>query len=324
MSASATELQKYLSYWDKYKFIWESDKEGYIRRYAKANRSLEQFKADIEKYKEHQADVQGEDLSHTINFIKIDCVALKTDLVRHTVEWQNKLTGLLNRTALAELDALHARFDEVTAKLRVKPVNLDELSDSLGLLTENKEGLPEVEARFEPLEAKFEVLAEFEVVPRDDAQARLAELREKAGAFAGMLEETEGLLGRSKNEMRRDLEVALENYNEAVVGLRAEAKESLPYGELPVAEAFRAIEAYERKARDMRDQQARLQAGLDIFGIPSPEHKELKDVEKDLEKLRQMWGLTRDWNAAWDGWKTGVFAGLDVEEMENAAGQYNK
>lgn len=26
MSASATELQKYLSYWDKYKYIWENDK----------------------------------------------------------------------------------------------------------------------------------------------------------------------------------------------------------------------------------------------------------------------------------------------------------
>lgn len=26
MSASAAELQKYLSYWDKYKYIWENDK----------------------------------------------------------------------------------------------------------------------------------------------------------------------------------------------------------------------------------------------------------------------------------------------------------
>lgn len=29
MSASATELQKYLSYWDKYKYIWENDKVCY-------------------------------------------------------------------------------------------------------------------------------------------------------------------------------------------------------------------------------------------------------------------------------------------------------
>lgn len=29
MSASAAELQKYLSYWDKYKYIWENDKVLY-------------------------------------------------------------------------------------------------------------------------------------------------------------------------------------------------------------------------------------------------------------------------------------------------------
>lgn len=30
MSASAAELQKYLSYWDKYKYIWENDKVSFI------------------------------------------------------------------------------------------------------------------------------------------------------------------------------------------------------------------------------------------------------------------------------------------------------
>lgn len=29
MSASAAELQKYLSYWDKYKYIWENDKASH-------------------------------------------------------------------------------------------------------------------------------------------------------------------------------------------------------------------------------------------------------------------------------------------------------
>jgi dynein heavy chain, axonemal len=58
MSASATELQKYLSYWDKYKYVWENDKDGFIRRYAKAGRALSQFDADIARYRELQADIQ--------------------------------------------------------------------------------------------------------------------------------------------------------------------------------------------------------------------------------------------------------------------------
>ena len=77
MSSTATELQKYLSYWDKYKPIWEMDKESYVRRYAKANRSLKNYNDDVTKYREQQADIQGEGITHTINFIQIDCTLLK-------------------------------------------------------------------------------------------------------------------------------------------------------------------------------------------------------------------------------------------------------
>ena len=67
MSSTATELQKYLSYWDKYKPIWEMDKESYVRRYAKANRSLKNYNDDVTKYREQQADIQSESITHNIN-----------------------------------------------------------------------------------------------------------------------------------------------------------------------------------------------------------------------------------------------------------------
>jgi len=324
MSSSATELQKYLSYWDKYKFIWESDKEGYIRRYAKANRTLEQFQADTQKYKEQQADIQGEDISHNINFIKIDCTSLKTDLVNHTLEWQGKLTGLLNRTALAELETLHELFDNVTTRLRQKPLNLDELGASLKLLEEQQKNLPEIAARFEPLEKKYEVLKNFEVAINDTEQKMLESLRGKSEDFKIMLEETNQSLVKSKNEMKRDLEISLENYNQAVISLRQESQDVLPYHEATIKEAFQKIAEFKQKAEEMRQQQSRLQAGLDIFSIPSPEHKELKDVEKEIDLLEKIWTLTKEWNEAWDGWKTGVFRSLNIEDMESAAGTFNK
>lgn len=40
--------------------------------------------------------------------------------------------------------------------------------------------------------------------------------------------------------------------------------------------------------------------------------------------LRQIWTVSKDWETAWDGWKTGLFTDLDVEEMESAAGAYTK
>ena len=58
MSSSATELQKYLSYWDKYKPLWEMDKESFIRRYAKANRPTKSYDTDVTRYKDQQTLIQ--------------------------------------------------------------------------------------------------------------------------------------------------------------------------------------------------------------------------------------------------------------------------
>ena len=38
----------------------------------------------------------------------------------------------------------------------------------------------------------------------------------------------------------------------------------------------------------------------------------------------QIWTVSQDWETAWDGWKTGLFTDLDVEEMESAAGTFTK
>ena len=57
MSACATELQKYLTYWDKYRPLWEMDKDAFIRRYAKAQRPLSQYDIDITRYKDQQSDI---------------------------------------------------------------------------------------------------------------------------------------------------------------------------------------------------------------------------------------------------------------------------
>jgi dynein heavy chain, axonemal len=96
---------------------------------------------------------QSEEVAHTINFIKIDCSSLKSALVGHCVQWQGKLTSLLNNNALADLKALHELFATTTATLKQQPANLDHLSESWTLLEQMKRhDAPAVEEKFAPLE----------------------------------------------------------------------------------------------------------------------------------------------------------------------------
>ena len=85
-------LQRYLNTWDRYKHIWDVDKDAFMRRYAKANRALTAFETDITRYKELQQDIQAEEGITNIGFIRIDCQPLKQALTAHCNTWQNKFT----------------------------------------------------------------------------------------------------------------------------------------------------------------------------------------------------------------------------------------
>ena len=79
LSMITTDLQKYLSYWEKYKSLWELDKDNFIRKYAKQNRPLSQFDIDIQRYRDVQEKFKMKSKIEA-SFIMLDCNLLKSSL----------------------------------------------------------------------------------------------------------------------------------------------------------------------------------------------------------------------------------------------------
>ncbi len=159
MMSHNDDFQKYTSNWDKYKHLWEHDKEvstrfyeakaiensfqnfqslwlhkilcacshhvqAYLRRYAKPSRTLEAFEQDITDKQDTQKQIESEEALKNIYFVKLDCTMLKYSLVSHCTAWQNRFSGLLLTNASNELRTLHEFFSENIRQLRIPPRNL--------------------------------------------------------------------------------------------------------------------------------------------------------------------------------------------------------
>ncbi len=123
-----------------------------------ADDPLAKFDVDIAQFKGQQSLIQVEGVIHTIDFIKIDCSLLRSALVHHCIQWQNKHTELLNKRCKRELEDLHAMLADNTAALTDKPRGLDHLSDSMHLLRTLQATLEQTEASFPQLEAQYVVV----------------------------------------------------------------------------------------------------------------------------------------------------------------------
>ena len=151
-------MQTFLAYWEKkYKHMWEVDKDAYIRRYEKAQKPLSSFETDIQKYLQLQEEVQSEETTSNMRFLRIDCGSLKQNLTGHCESWVHKFTGLLINLASAELRSLHDYFSSSKEQLSVQPSSLDQLADVVNLHKRLVEEKSNTVARFEPLREKYRV-----------------------------------------------------------------------------------------------------------------------------------------------------------------------
>eukprot|EP00741_Cyanophora_paradoxa_P024938 tig00000056_g24072.t1 len=325
MNSIVDKIQRYLYFWDKYKHIWDLDKDAFIRRYAKLNRPLSTFDSDIQRYKELQSEITNEETIKDMSFIRIDCGPLKHSLANHCVQWQNKFTALLNQLASTELKALHTLFSSNTTKLRQPPLNLDQLADSLNLLHQLQEDTPKIEARFEPVQAQYKTLEKFEVVVKEEELEMLAVLPSKWELFKQMLQDTQDMLDKHKQNFKKGLLDQMEELAKAVEAARVDFLNRAPFdNEYTIEKAMDLITEFKTQVDGFRNREASMKPGLQIFRLEPPNYRDAQSMAKDLENLEGIWKLTDEWQASWNQWKTGQFDHLQVADMEDQAQKYQK
>ena len=318
-------LQKYLNTWDRYKHIWDVDKDAFMRRYAKANRQLDAFETDITRYKELQHDISSEEGVSNIGFIRIDCQPLKQSLTQHCHTWQNKFTQLLNTNAATALSDMFEHMDSCKATLAKKPINLDQLAEQIKLLETEQSAYDKTEARFEPLETQYRMLEKFEVAVKETELTKLASLRTEWQAYKATLHEHSGKLSKAKADFKDDLLQSITDFNNQTANMRSEFLRNAPFtDECSVEKAFALIAEYKGHVEVVRKKEADMKAGLDIFAIDPPENKETATTDKNIEMLEVIWGMMQEWQGNMDSWKDGQFATMDVAGIESTAGAFQK
>lgn len=325
MSTTSTLITTYKSYWDKYKSLWETEKENSLKKYNKSNNSPAQFDAEIQRFKAQQAEINGESSTHVINFVRIDCNAMKDALIGQCLQAQAKLSGILNQNGIQELQLISDFFKNSQLKLNTQPTNLDELSAKIAFCKETKEQLVSILNRFDPLREIYNTLFKNDVQIKEEEMQQLTTLDTSFQEFSDFVHDAEKMLDKSKVSMKRDLEVQMDSYGSQMTELRANSQIELPFSsEIKAADAMAMIESYKQKIAKARERESSLATGLAIFGIPSSEHKDLTSLARDVDFLSQIWTITIEWQANWDSWKNGQFQDLNVEEMEAVAGNYSK
>ena len=84
-------------------------------------------------------------------------------------------------------------------------------------------------------------------------------------------------------------------------------------------DALAEIERYRQQMEALRETEATLRRGLNIFKIDQPPSKDIAKLESEMEQLQIIWEMTRDWDDLWETWKSGKFVNLVTKDMEETS-----
>jgi dynein heavy chain len=314
MSSSVDKLQKYLTFWEKYKYIWDLDKEAFVRRYVRNPRPLKSIQDDIQKYRDVQREVQSEEGFVMINFISSDASLLKQAIINHCIEWQAKFTDHINTSARTELHALLALFESTNASLSRSPKNLDELSDVNIALKEVQANLDSVHQRFEPLKQQYNMLEYFEVRVKEDELAGLQSLPQHFEQLHVAIASCEKKVVESKRVMKKELERNVAVFDKDLEMLNSDIKNRAPFSDsgVTVQEAIAVIKDFRDQLQTAMDTQSNLNKGLAIFEVEPMSRKEIGSMTKELEMLEATWNYFSDWEILWKSLSAQPICEIDV------------
>ncbi|KAL7880425.1 hypothetical protein SRHO_G00026790 [Serrasalmus rhombeus] len=318
MTANATHLHAYLKTWDKYREIWEINKDSFIRRYQRLNPPVSSFDADIARYTEVANNVQKEETVLSVQFVLLDCSPLKFSLVQHCNEWQSKFTQLLSLMASTKLKELHCFLQDNGKRLSQPPQTLIELGESLKLLETLQGDLSKVESQIPPIHEQFAILEKYEVTVEREVQEMLEALNGEWLWFQQVVIDSDIMLKKHKDKFKSNLIFSAEEFKKKMQTTVQDFNSTGPFGSNVSSEAaLEQILVLRAQLESLKEEEGTIRHGLSIFKIEQPASRDIQSLEKDIDYLQQVWEINQQWDNHWNEWKTGQFASLKTEHMDN-------
>ena len=302
-----------------------------IRRILASKDSLDEdplarYKFYIETVIENIGQVRKESVQKPQLFIQFDNSKLLDTFLGIGNDHINKIYGLIVDESREELESLYNTFETVAEQLKTPSTELKHLKENKDLYEKTMEDLPKLKARIQPIEMKFEYLKsksqEHQLTEAEHNKLRM--VHDAWDRFEEALAEGSQVLAKSQKQLRQEVDSQMDDFRRAAEENKKQFQENAPYSsdKIENQRAKEKIQEYKVLTNDLRDRENKMKFGLDIFKIDHPVYNELSFVEKESEMLTNIWKIKEEWDCEWEKWKTCKFYDLDIQDMDDKAGEF--
>ncbi|PWV12257.1 putative dynein heavy chain [Trypanosoma cruzi] len=305
--------------------LWTTQKQD---RRIKQGWRLEDYRIHMDHVAQRREGINKQETFSDVLFLQLDFTKMKESFRVQCQLVIKHYHSLLYADAREEVDRIYNHFSATVQALTKEPQTLDELGDQIKKCAAAVESLPDISAKFEPIADTFVLITNdlynHGSVSREDVR-RCEQLPVAFEEYSEQLVKARQLLAKYKEQFRNDLETDVRALVSNSFALRQKVRDEGPRSyAFSTANAFAQLGMLDRRASELRETEAALQQGIDIFHLDKPPLFELAAAEADLKVLRTIWELCDEWRGESRKWRTMYFMQLDSDTMLDVAERVRK
>ncbi|XP_034934334.1 dynein heavy chain 2, axonemal [Chelonus insularis] len=330
------QVQIYFKTWELFNDIWNVDKDIFIKRYETLRPNAVSFDAEIKKYEEVANDVQNQESVMTVHFLDLNSDQLKTAIIEHCSQWQQKLTTLLFRMTQEMVEELYKYIEDNQKRITEVPKDLISMQTMLQLFERLQVEVLEKEEEFPRIREQYQTLEKYEVPLTLIFKRKVKELEKIWAKYLQALSNSNIMISESKEHFKNEVtehtnifqgntnEMTNKFYDHGPFTSEWKSIEELLKYYIIFEDALNWLKNYRSEVEQLEQTEQQLKQNHQILELSFIESTELMAMKKDLFAIELIWQLTKEWDEAWERYKTGNFWIIEIDEMEITANKLLK
>ncbi|TPX58491.1 hypothetical protein PhCBS80983_g03079 [Powellomyces hirtus] len=308
-------LEAYIKQYDHHIPILTLDITKYAQEYEAEEHTIEEMEKDIAKHAQEWETLDKEVPNHiSLGLFWVNCesirIAMRKDLSKVILD-------ILTRRASRLASSISQAFATIQARLKERPVKIEELTELREYLRSIPETVRTQHARITEMLQYYDVLEKHRYeLSNEDFKARwqayIWPMR-----IDDMVRQTETALENDEQSFLRNLAADQEIFKERVHTLGTVIVDFSKHSDINrVVDIAAEVHKTSQELKECQNLVALFNNRERLFNMEVTHYDEVGQLSKDFEPYKNLWLTAADWSKWRNQWLNGSFLELNAEEVE--------